>query len=224
MSFILDALKKSETDRQRQSGPTLYEVRVAPPRARFPVWAVALGVLLGVNLLALIWFLLRNETSAAKTSNATVQAPAPATPQAPPSIVAPADDRRFNPPPLAPSSAVQSSAAADADAELGALNPGDFEPAVTPEAVTAAGAAPRPSSGRGIPTRDEIVQSGRAQLPETNLSFHMFDALPANRSVIINGQRVKEGETLANGVRIEAITSDGAVLSYQGLRFLVPLS
>ena len=32
MSFILDALKKSETDRQRQNGPALFEVTVAPPK------------------------------------------------------------------------------------------------------------------------------------------------------------------------------------------------
>src|SRR5205823_4881514 len=31
MSFILDALKKSESDRQRRSGPALFEVKVAPP-------------------------------------------------------------------------------------------------------------------------------------------------------------------------------------------------
>ena len=36
MSFILDALKKSESDRQRQTGPALFEVKVAPPKARFP--------------------------------------------------------------------------------------------------------------------------------------------------------------------------------------------
>ena len=59
MSFILDALKKSETDRQRQASPALFEVKVAAPRRKFPMWAVALAVLLGVNVLALGWVLLR---------------------------------------------------------------------------------------------------------------------------------------------------------------------
>src|SRR5882672_4893170 len=59
MSFILDALKKSETDRQRQSAPALFEVKVAAPRRRFPPWAVGLAVLLGVNVLVLGWVLLR---------------------------------------------------------------------------------------------------------------------------------------------------------------------
>ena len=59
MSFILDALKKAETERQRQSGPTLLEVRVTPPRRRIPLWTLIISALLGVNiLLLLLWQLL----------------------------------------------------------------------------------------------------------------------------------------------------------------------
>jgi general secretion pathway protein B len=70
MSFILDALKKSETDRQRQNGPALFEVRVAPTRDKLPLWAVGLGVLLAVNLVIVAWVLLRRTSPA--------EAPAPA--------------------------------------------------------------------------------------------------------------------------------------------------
>ena len=59
MSFILDALKKSESDRQRQSGPSLFEVKVAPPRRALPVWAVAIAALLGINVVVVSWMLLR---------------------------------------------------------------------------------------------------------------------------------------------------------------------
>ena len=64
MSFILDALKKSETDRQRQNGPALFEVKVAPPRTGLPLWAVGLGVLLAVNLIIVAWVLLRRPAQA----------------------------------------------------------------------------------------------------------------------------------------------------------------
>ena len=64
MSFILDALKKSETDRQRQSSPALFEVKVAAPRRGFPLWAVGLAALLGINILVLVWFLLRQPAHA----------------------------------------------------------------------------------------------------------------------------------------------------------------
>ncbi|HLW26082.1 MAG TPA: general secretion pathway protein GspB [Steroidobacteraceae bacterium] len=53
MSFILDALKKSELERQRQSTPGLVEAGIVRPRARLPLWAIALMLLLGVNLLVL---------------------------------------------------------------------------------------------------------------------------------------------------------------------------
>jgi general secretion pathway protein B len=65
MSFILDALKKSESDRQRQNGPALYEVKVATPRAQLPLWAVGLGIVLAINLALVTWVLLRRPSQAA---------------------------------------------------------------------------------------------------------------------------------------------------------------
>jgi general secretion pathway protein B len=52
MSFILDALRKSEHERQRQTGPALAEVAVASVKPRTNTWATAAIVLLVVNLLA----------------------------------------------------------------------------------------------------------------------------------------------------------------------------
>jgi len=74
MSFILDALKKSESDRQRQSGPSLFEVKVAPPRRSLPIWAVAIAVLLGINVIVVSWMLLRHP-SAPQAAASTQAAP-----------------------------------------------------------------------------------------------------------------------------------------------------
>ena len=78
MSFILDALKKSETDRQRQAAPALFEVKVAAPRRVFPIWVVGLAVLLGINLVALGWVLLRDAKSSAPSDAVAATAPQPA--------------------------------------------------------------------------------------------------------------------------------------------------
>jgi general secretion pathway protein B len=59
MSFILDALKKSEHERQRQTIPGLVESSVVRPKQRLPTWAIALCILLGINLLVLLFVLLR---------------------------------------------------------------------------------------------------------------------------------------------------------------------
>src|SRR5262249_33294956 len=114
MSFILDALKKSESDRQRQSGPALFEVKVAPPRYRFPVWAIAIVALLVINMVIVGWMLVRrlsrdDDATAANTAGpplpaAVVQpqqtpAPAaapPATPLAPPATASPPPATQFS--------------------------------------------------------------------------------------------------------------------------------
>lgn len=101
MSFILDALRKSEHDRQRQAGPGLAEVAVAPPPPRTNAWAVAAVVLLIVNLVAVgIWLISRaskpevtptpqvasattpdpNAPAPQTTVTATLPAPSPANP------------------------------------------------------------------------------------------------------------------------------------------------
>jgi general secretion pathway protein B len=59
MSFILDALKKSELERQRQTVPGLMDSGPLVRRPRFPLWAIALGALLAVNLAVLLIVLLR---------------------------------------------------------------------------------------------------------------------------------------------------------------------
>src|SRR5579859_8109624 len=76
MSIILDALKKSESDQQRQSGPALFEVRVAPPKARFPVWAIAIVALLVINMLIVGYLLLRrgSHTDDTAANNAAASA------------------------------------------------------------------------------------------------------------------------------------------------------
>lgn len=63
MSFILDALRKSEHERQRTTGPALAEVPIAAPRPRSNVWAPIAIALLLVNLVAVGVWLLRKSTS-----------------------------------------------------------------------------------------------------------------------------------------------------------------
>ena len=52
MSFILDALRKSEHARQRTTGPGFAEAPVAAPKPKTNVWATAAVALLVINLVA----------------------------------------------------------------------------------------------------------------------------------------------------------------------------
>jgi general secretion pathway protein B len=78
MSFILDALKKSESDRQRQGGPALFEVKVAAPRSALPLWAIAIAVLFAANLGVVLYLLLRHTGAPAPAATPTAAAAAPA--------------------------------------------------------------------------------------------------------------------------------------------------
>src|SRR5450631_3137448 len=63
MSFILDALKKSEMERQRQTTPSLVDSGMVRPRPRLPTWAIAVCALLAVNLIVLLVMLTRGSSS-----------------------------------------------------------------------------------------------------------------------------------------------------------------
>lgn len=82
MSFILDALKKSENERQRQVGPSLADVRIIRKNAERPWWVVAVAALLVVNLGVLVVVLLRY-------GNAQPVQPAQAAPAPMPSVQPP---------------------------------------------------------------------------------------------------------------------------------------
>jgi general secretion pathway protein B len=239
MSFILDALKKSENDRQRQASPALFEVKVAQPRRKFPVWAAALAVLLGVNMIALAWVLLRRSDSPPAAAAAPAPAPAPASGPAqvavngqPGMVTVPATVTIPTtvqiPIGSAPSVTVgDGSVEAPLTSEplLEGQQPAvppdydvrDYQPAITPEQAGAIAAARRNGS---LPSRDEMIAQGN-QLPDLRLDLHVYDPNPAARFVFINMRKLREGESLPEGVRVEQITSTGAELSYRGKRFLL---
>jgi hypothetical protein len=129
MSFILDALKKSEIERQRQSVPGLMDTGPAPRRPRFPIWAIALTALLAVNLAVLIVVLTRGGLAglsgrAAQDARVAPPAAAPA-PRAAPLPTAPAQAEATAPPvataPL--SSAARSAATAEAGSSAQTATP-----------------------------------------------------------------------------------------------------
>jgi general secretion pathway protein B len=83
MSFILDALRKSEHERQRQTGPALVEVAVAAPKQKTNRWATAAIALLLVNLVAIGVLLLVKSQDEPTAAAPAAEAPATATPAAP---------------------------------------------------------------------------------------------------------------------------------------------
>ena len=230
MSFILDALKKSETDRQRQSAPALFEVKVAAPRRRFPLWAIGLAGLLGVNVVVLAWVLMRPAASATVSAAPASQAPT----NLPPNVVyvpavmipQPANAQAMAPAAVAPTEAgVVAPSVAPPLAEDPLLSSGDIPVPPDYDANDYAPAVSRAEANADaqrragfLPTRDAVLAKG-IQLPDLKLDLHVYAEKPADRFVFINMRKLREGESLPEGVRVDAVTPQGADLSYRGTRF-----
>ncbi len=234
MSFILDALKKSESDRQRQNGPGLYEAKVAAPRSQLPYWAIGLAVLLGVNLVIVAWALLRRpshgpaDTAAtpsvtAPAPPASAPAPAPAVPAASPSV--PPVTAQALPPATTPPAGTRAPTSAgpqgpERDPALG--NPEDYAPATEPSPSSSVAFHVRRGTDSGVPLYSEAATAPGSGVPELRLDLHAYAVKPQERFVLINMKKLREGDSLPEGVKVETITPDGVILSHHGSRFLLP--
>ncbi|MEE4638882.1 MAG: general secretion pathway protein GspB [Wenzhouxiangella sp.] len=67
----------------------------------------------------------------------------------------------------------------------------------------------------------ELPLAIRRELPELHLSIHVFSAEPAERFVLINGERRREGDSLGEGARLTEISRRGAVVDFRDYRFLL---
>lgn len=218
MSFILDALRKSEIERQRQSGPSMAEFPVAREDRRLPVALVVIGFLLAVNLAVVLFFMLRNDAPAAAPQESHAAAPASA------------------PPAVAQSTPPASAAPSPLEAETLPVDTYDTEPPAVyyePPSTQAPGAPdptllPKAGADAGAPAAaatagdDYLAVAAATGLPELTIDLHIYAADPAKRAVFINGHRYTRGTRIAEGPLVEDITPDGALLSYRGRRFLLP--
>ncbi len=59
----------------------------------------------------------------------------------------------------------------------------------------------------------------RHEVPRLTFSFLVYSDRPEERMVTINGKRVREGEEVISGLRLEEITPEGAILNWKGQRF-----
>lgn len=67
----------------------------------------------------------------------------------------------------------------------------------------------------------ELPDSIRADVPEIKFSVLVYAADPSDRFVLVNGQRLGEGESLKPGLVVKEIRRDGVVFSYRLYQFLV---
>ena len=229
MSFILDALRKSEHERQRSAAPGLSHVPFATPRRELPRWALlVIGVLAAaVLLLGGAWWQSQRSVSAPAASSPTpVTVPVASTPPtaaAPAPVAAPTI---ATPPPAAAPTTIAIAAPVQQPAVVSASTslPRDSESEAalderTQSLASAAIVTKRPApTGPTLPSAASLQAQG-INVPALKLELHAYSDKPAERFVFINGRKYKEGERLAEGPDVVIIEPNGVVLSAQGQRF-----
>jgi len=213
MSFILDALKKSETERQKQNTPGFADVpdATSPPRA--PRWLWVLGGLLAINLVVLLGVMLRPEL------NPTTAMPAPTE-----SIPA---DASGDKPPETSSEASFSDMVEEAKKKQAVP-----VAASTTEGITNAEAQPVGRTASVVRTPEKISQTyatfnelranGTVILPDLHLDIHVYSEHPADRFIFVNMSKYREQGILTEGPVVREITPEGVILEHLGNGFLLP--
>ena len=95
------------------------------------------------------------------------------------------------------------------------------------QGVAAAAFPPEPMSpaveeppASGLPDLSDLPLAVRQSLPPLVLNMHLYRAIPGERVVILDGKRLREGESVGE-LQVAEIRSDGVVLVAQGQRFLL---
>ncbi len=214
MSFILDALKKSENERQSNAPPQFATVPADPDSPGTPRWLWVLGGLLLINLFVVVALLTRESPPVTATVVDAAARPAPLDETPPPRAAADTFAERLDEARQAlPARNAEASASLDA-------TPANSEPAF--RATRAAMPASSANSLALLPSLDELRLNGEVDLPAMHLDIHVWSDDRAERFVFIDMDKYRERDTMSAGPVVTEITRDGVVLEYRGRRFMLP--
>lgn len=246
MSIILDALKKSERERQAGQVPGISEVvsetDLTRPRRWMP-WVI--GFLGLVNVGGIGYWLYRDHASKPPTppQSATVSAD-PVVPQnetlTQPTVSSlqaqgPAVDSR---PPVEPVQVMpppepilQRPAIAMPDHLMPPANPRPLpkedEDPVDAE-LEAEGTArsellpPKTPVGSGLPMIGDMPEAFRSRIPSFRITMFAYSENPQDRFVIVNMKKLVAGDVLPGGVLLIEIRAENLVGELDGQKFLIP--
>jgi general secretion pathway protein B len=213
MSYILEALKKSEQERQIGHVPDISMVQETPRPVvfRWPRWLLIALVVNVLILSVIIW-----RPWEMRTAQPDSQAMAPTSTPAPvPAETQPIVDASVAEPASAPAVVHSEAPEVDLPAPVSQMPLPPPAPIYNPEPA-------RIETEPVLPPRwQDLSIDERNNLPAPRIDVHVFAREPARRFVLINLRKYQEGDTIDGGATIESILADGIVLSYQGQRYRV---
>jgi len=223
MSYILDALRKAEAERERGSVPNIHAqpafagapARGARPRSRVWIAVAVVGVLL-VIAAALPWFFMADR-SAVPAPLAAAPAPVVAPMPVPTTMPASAAAAPAKVPAPTTTPAVTATAVPVQPAPAPVRKPRPA-PAVASAATVVAAAS---ATEERVYAMNELPDDIRRQLPGLSVGGSMYSTTPASRLVIVNGQVLHEGDRLTPELVLQQIKLKAAVFAFKGYRFTI---
>jgi general secretion pathway protein B len=229
MSYILDALKRADAERERGAVPGLQSRHATLPAAKADrsaqnyIWLAAAALALG-GMAAGLWFW----KTPAGTERLAAVAPAVATPPPlvqpvpPPILPTPASPPAVAPPRVVASSppVVNRAAPKVAPRPAPAASAAAMPPP-RPKTEPAAKAAPSQAAPPAVRLLSELPEDLRRQIPPLVITGSVYSSNPAKRLLLVNNQVLPQGSLAAPEVTLELIQAKSSVFSYQGTRFRV---
>lgn len=236
MSYILEALKKAQAERQLGNAPTIHApppMYAAPDRARdgnrrHLIIGLGLGVL--VAAAALLWVRHTGEqpvrlaaapVSAPASAPAPAPAPAPAAaaaaPAAAPAAPAPAPALREAAPVAAKPAPAPARAAEPPPVRVAEASLSETPAALAPAPVAAA----QPAGEENLRTLQQLPESVRREIPQVGFGGYIYSPTPGESLLLVDKTLRREGEEVAPGLVLERLMPKAAVMNYRGTRYRV---
>ena len=226
MSYILDALKRADAERERGAVPGLHARQATGPafqaaRSRQQrAWMTA-AALLGLAGLAAtsLWIWQRPE---AAVRLAVVE---PAAPQPSVLMAQPAPVVLPKPMPAAPAAVVPSvpppAPAASRPAPSARATPAPAPPPPRPKADPVARQASSQAAPPAVRPFSDLSEELRRQIPPLAITGSVYSNSPGKRLLLVNNQVLAQGSLAAPEVTLEEIQAKSSVFSFRGTRFRV---
>jgi general secretion pathway protein B len=236
MSYILEALKKAQAERQLGNAPTIHAAQpVTAPQpgaaaSRKPLYVgLAAGALVVVVVAgaAVLW--------RAGPAHVTASAPAPVVAAAAPAVTGSLEvSAPPSPAPAAARAAARTAPAAPvaapamqvrmptpAPAAVAAATPARAAPPSAGSPAPGSPAAGSPAAEDSLPFLQQLPESVQGGIPRVAFGGYMYSANPADRLLLVDKALRHEGEEVAPGLVLEKLLPRAAVMNYRGVRYRV---
>ncbi len=213
MSFILDALRKSETERQQDTGPGIAASRYGAAAKKPNRWIPILAIFLAANAILLFSLLWRDQDTP-EIEPAANTAEIPAIPVNPPPM-----PRAARPGPEVRPLASEAAAATQKATPTAASSAEPANQSKLAEPATDSTDRGKLQDGEITQTLQELLVAGELELPPLRIDIHVYSDDPPNRFVFINMTKYREGDRLSEGPLLKEVDPTGVLLSHEGKTF-----